>query len=51
MSTPSERIFVQREDGDGTELRDVLPPRARHVLRTVSERTTRTSFCSRRNSN
>ena len=32
MSTPSERIFAQLEGGDGTELRDILPPRARHPM-------------------
>lgn len=32
MSTPSERIFAQLEEGDGTELCDVLPPRARHPV-------------------
>ncbi|MGH3766200.1 MAG: hypothetical protein ACRDS0_15590 [Pseudonocardiaceae bacterium] len=32
MSTPSERIFAQLEDGDGTELRDFLPPRARNPM-------------------
>lgn len=32
MSTPSERIFAQLGEGDGTELRDVLPLRARHPM-------------------
>jgi len=32
MSTPSERIFAQLEDGDDTELRDVLPTRARNPM-------------------
>lgn len=32
MSTPSERIFAQLEDDDGTELRDFLPPQARHPM-------------------
>ncbi|MGH3790503.1 MAG: hypothetical protein ACRDQ9_06820 [Pseudonocardiaceae bacterium] len=32
MSTPSERIFAQRADDDGTGLRDFLPPRARNPM-------------------
>lgn len=32
MSTPSERIFAQLEDDDGTELRDFLPPQAQHPM-------------------
>ena len=33
MSTPSERIFAQLEDDeDDTELRDFLPPQARHPM-------------------
>ncbi len=32
MSTPSERIFAQLEDDDGTELHDFLPPRARQAM-------------------
>lgn len=32
MSTPSERIFARLADDDGTTLRDVLPPQARHPM-------------------
>ncbi|MGH3479034.1 MAG: hypothetical protein ACRDQD_19640 [Nocardioidaceae bacterium] len=32
MSTPSERIFAQREDDDGVELRHFLPAQARHPM-------------------
>ncbi|MGH3687818.1 MAG: hypothetical protein ACRDRE_00735 [Pseudonocardiaceae bacterium] len=32
MSTPSERIFAQRADDDGTGLRDFLPLRARNPI-------------------
>lgn len=32
VSTPSERIFAQLEDGDGAQLRDFLPAQARHPM-------------------
>lgn len=32
MSTPSERIFAQLEDDDGSDLREHLPPRARRPM-------------------
>lgn len=32
MSTPSERIFAQLENNDGSELREHLPPQARHPM-------------------
>ncbi|MBV9012948.1 MAG: hypothetical protein JO272_13030 [Pseudonocardiales bacterium] len=32
MSSPSERIFAQLADDDGTELSDILPPQARHPM-------------------
>jgi hypothetical protein len=32
MSTPSERIFTQLEDDDGTELRDIMPPLPRNPM-------------------
>lgn len=32
MSTPSERIFAQLDDDDGSELRDFLPPAAQRPM-------------------